>query len=81
MQASIQKWGNSHGIRIPKHIMTNLSIAENDLVDINTEEDKIIITKSISNKRKSIEELFANYTDDYQKENIDCGEPTGREIW
>ncbi len=82
MQASVQKWGNSHGIRIPKHIMTSLSIVENEILDIKTEDEKIIITKAISAKRKNIDELFADFNEEYQLEdNMDFGEPVGREIW
>ena len=30
MQATIQKWGNSQGIRIPKAFLDALNMAEND---------------------------------------------------
>ena len=30
MQAAIQKWGNSQGIRIPKAFLDALNMAEND---------------------------------------------------
>ena len=32
-------------------------------------------------KRKTIEELFANYDGTYEKETIDWGDPVGKEIW
>ncbi len=34
MQATIQKWGNSQGIRIPKAFLEAVGMGENDLVEI-----------------------------------------------
>ena len=43
MEARIQKWGNSDGIRIPSSILKTLNIKTNDKVDLIQEEDRIII--------------------------------------
>ena len=45
MQATIQKWGNSQGIRIPKAFLEAVGMGENDLVEINRDDDNIVITK------------------------------------
>ena len=45
MQATIQKWGNSQGIRIPKAFLDALGMMENDLVELNRVDDNIVITK------------------------------------
>ena len=34
MEARLQKWGNSAGIRIPKSILNSLNIKINDILDI-----------------------------------------------
>ena len=34
MYATIQRWGNSHGIRLPKVLLDELGIRENDRVEI-----------------------------------------------
>lgn len=40
------------------------------------------IQKDIQKKRKSIQELFADYEDGFfQAEEIDWGEPQGNEVW
>ena len=40
------------------------------------------ITEKIKKgKRKTIKELFANYNEDYEKQEIDWGEPVGKEVW
>ena len=34
-----------------------------------------------SKKRKNIKELFTNYEREYEVQEIDWGEPEGKEIW
>ena len=46
MEARLQKWGNSDGIRIPSNILKSLNLKTNDKVKLTLEEDRIIITKS-----------------------------------
>ena len=42
MTVTIQKWGNSQGIRIPKYILDELTWSENETVDLTVEGGKII---------------------------------------
>ena len=44
MEARIQKWGNSDGIRIPSSILKSLNIKTNDILNIEKQDDKIIIS-------------------------------------
>ena len=44
MEARVQKWGNSSGIRISSSILKSLSIKTNDILNIEQQEDKIIIS-------------------------------------
>ena len=37
MTVTIQKWGNSQGIRIPKYILDELTWSENETVDLTVE--------------------------------------------
>lgn len=46
MEARLQKWGNSNGIRIPSSILKSLNLNTNDKVDLIQDHDKIIISKS-----------------------------------
>jgi len=80
MTTTIQKWGNSQGIRLPKVILEDLDMKEGEEVEISTQNNTIIIKRS-TKKRKTIQELFANYEGDYKPEDIDWGKPVGGEIW
>lgn len=79
MLSTIQKWGNSQGIRIPKVILDSVQWKENEEVAMTAENGKIIIEKA--KKRKTIVELFEGYKGDYQPEEIDWGSPRGDEVW
>lgn len=41
MQATIQKWGNSQGIRIPKAFLEAVGMTENDCVSLERVDDSI----------------------------------------
>lgn len=60
MEARLQKWGNSDGIRIPSSILKSLNLKTNDKVNLIQEHDKIIITKQ-SKKHKTLEERFEEF--------------------
>ncbi len=81
MTTSIQKWGNSQGIRLPKYILEAIQWKENEVINITTENDKIIIEKATVSERKNIKELFANFDEEYKPTQIDWGKPEGEEIW
>jgi antitoxin MazE len=83
MVTTIQRWGNSQAVRLPKAILETLFLQENDSVEIITDNDSIVIKKTTRKRRakKSLEERFENYTGDYQCAEYDWGEPVGKEVW
>ena len=81
MTTTIQKWGNSQGVRIPKILLDSINWSENEEVSINIEEDKLVIEKAKTQNRKNIKELFKDYKGEHKPEEIDWGEPEGEEIW
>ena len=81
MTTTIQKWGNSQGIRIPKMLLDSVNWSENEQIEIKVDNGKLIIEKTKDRKRKNIKELFENYKGNYEPEKIDWGEPKGEEIW
>ena len=82
MTTSIQKWGNSQGIRIPKHLLDAVKLTPNDKIDIRAQGDLLIIKKAApTTARKNIKELFAGYDGDYKPQEIDWGGQEGNEVW
>ena len=81
MTTTIQKWGNSQGVRIPKIVLDTVKWTENEKIIILVEGDQLVIKKADENKRENIKELFADYKGEYEPSEIDWGEPEGEEIW
>ena len=80
MKIRIQKWGNSDGIRIPSSILKSLNIKTNDILNIEQDNDKIII--SIPKKKKiSLEDRFKKYHGKNLAKEFSWDENVGREIW
>lgn len=80
MEAKVQKWGNSLGIRIPSSILKSLNIKTNDILIINQEMDKIII--SIPKKKKiSLNDRFNKYNGKNLAKEFFWDENIGKEIW
>lgn len=56
MQSTIQKWGNSQAIRLPKAILDIARLTENEQVQISAEPNRVIIKKVFARKHKTLEE-------------------------
>ena len=78
MWTKIQKWGNSHGVRIPISYLNDLDLKENDIIDISVEDNKIVIKK---NKNKSFEEIIDGYDGNYICEEFEPYDVRGNELW
>ena len=78
--ATIQKWGNSGAIRIPKSILETALLKENDKVDIIANRDTITIRKA-TKKYNNLAELFIDYDGDFKCTEIDNDLPLGKEIF
>jgi antitoxin MazE len=82
MQTTIIKWGNSQGIRLPKHILDSVNLSDGDAVEVYVDGDNIVIKKYCKvEEHKTIQELFAGYDNNYEPTEIKWGSPKGREIW
>jgi antitoxin MazE len=83
MTTTIQKWGNSHGVRLSKSILDSLLLQENDSVEVTAQDDTIVIKRATRKRRakKSLEERFEDYSGDYRCADYNWGEPVGNEVW
>ncbi len=80
MQTYIQKWGNSLALRIPVIFAENLKIAEGSLVEVSSDNNKIIIVP-LPKPRYNLEELLNGISEDNIHKEVDTGIPQGNEIW
>ena len=80
MEARLQKWGNSVGVRIPHNLLKELNIKVNDLINLELLENKIVITKQV-NPKISLAERFKEYHGDNLAKEFTWDEARGKEIW
>jgi antitoxin MazE len=79
MEAKVQKWGNSNGIRIPSSILKELGITVNDILSLKQEDNRIVIEKP--KKKYSFNERAKKYKGDNLSKEFEWDEPRGKEIW
>ena len=80
MVVKIQKWGNSQGLRLAKHILSDAGITIGDDVEITVGENEIVIRKKTKPKF-TLEELVARMPKNYRGSEESFGSPVGREEW
>jgi len=89
-QGTISMWGNGRAVRIPKIMLDNLGLKDNDAVDIIVEESAIMIkpvTKEYKNLKERVEEFYKMDFDEaveknpYTFDEVDFGKPVGDEVW
>lgn len=78
MEAVVQKWGNSLGVRIPNLIIRELSLKNGSVVDINDNGNEIVI-KPVQKNRLS--EMLNEINEQNIHGEIDWGRPVGKEVW
>ena len=76
---TLQRWGNSQAIRIPKFITDTVDIREGDKVSIEIVDNGFICRKV--QKEVSLKSLLKDWKGRYTPTEIDWGEPAGKEIW
>jgi antitoxin MazE len=79
MTATVRKWGNSLGVRIPQKIARKFDVVDGSEVEIIATEQGIIL-KPVVNDDPTLEELLARITPENRHEEIDFGGPVGREL-
>jgi antitoxin MazE len=82
MVTRIQKWGNSQGLRLTKQVLEDAHISMDDDVDVTARDGLIVIASArrIRGKR-SLQELVSRIPKNYRPEEMEWGEPQGKEVW
>ena len=79
MVTSVQRWGNSLAIRIPKAFAAQAQLSEDTAVDISVDGDTITI--SPARREWTLDELVEKITPSNQHREIEWGSKTGKESW
>ena len=79
MKATVQKWGNSLAIRIPKNVTKETKVIEGSSINIQVENGNIIL--SPSKKEYSLKELLKNITNENIHTEVSTDGRMGGEVW
>ena len=79
MKTTVQKWGNSLAVRIPKNITKDTKVSEGSSINIMVENGNIILSPSA--KEYSLKELLKNVTNENIHSEVSTGDHIGGEIW
>lgn len=79
MVTSVQRWGNSLAIRIPKAFAAQAQLTEDTAVDISVDGDTITI--SPARREWTLDDLVRKITPSNQHREIGWGPGTGKESW
>ncbi len=80
MESRIRKWGNSLGLRIPKSLADQTGVREGSAVEISVDEDRLVITP-VQVETYRLKDLLDKVTDDNLHDEVDFGDPQGKEVW
>ena len=80
MQTTIQKWGNSLAVRIPKAFVKEAHVAYGTQVDLSVDDGKIVIDPHAEPEYR-LEDLLRGVTKRNLHAEVDTGEAVGREVW
>ena len=87
MRTTLQRWGNSQGIRIPKGIADSLGISVGAELTVEISDDRTSITVTPSRdtrpvqSRYRIEDLIAVSAPGAFTGETDWGDSQGKEVW
>jgi antitoxin MazE len=81
MKSTVQKWGNSLAIRIPKSLANGINLFQGVEVNLVLFENKIQI-EPVKKKKLTLDDLLNQVTEENIHQEVDTGAPVGKEeIW
>ncbi len=82
MLTTVQKWGNSQGLRLSKALLADAEIKVGDVVDVAVRDGTVIVTpvRRIRGGH-SLRDLVRRIPRGYKPGELDWGTPVGREVW
>jgi antitoxin MazE len=80
MTTTIQKWGNSLALRIPKSVAENARITRGKQVKLTLHGNRLIIVP-VSEPEYTIKNLIAGIDKNNIHRSVETGRAVGKEVW
>ncbi|HEY4515062.1 MAG TPA: AbrB/MazE/SpoVT family DNA-binding domain-containing protein [Candidatus Paceibacterota bacterium] len=81
MTTTIQKWGNSLGVRLPKELTDNFNLRAGTKISFDSRADGILMKSSTIKRYKTLKDLLKGMKKNNVHELVDWGKPVGKEVW
>ena len=79
---TIQKWGNSYAVRLPKKAMNNLNLHAGNTVEIHESvHNGTLSIVPIKVHKHTLAEMLSRITDENRHGEVDWGDAVGNEVW
>lgn len=79
MTATVQKWGNSLALRIPKSVAQQIHVAEGDDVELRVDAESLLVRPA--RKRYRLADLVRRIKPENRHAETVWGKPEGKELW
>lgn len=80
MDTTIQKWGNSQGLRLALPFLKQANMSLGDTVSVTVQDDAIVVRKR-KGKKFDLAEMVKEMPADYTPSELSWGQPVGKEVW
>jgi antitoxin MazE len=80
VEAKIQKWGNSLGLRIPKAFAAEVGVGPGSSVDLSVHDGDLVV-RPLKPDALRLSDLLARVTRSNVHAETPTGSPVGREVW
>ena len=81
MTATVQKWGNTLAIRLPKLIAGEAHLRQGSAVELEQTDHGLLIKPARQTRRPTLKSLLAQCKGPNPHAQTDFGPPVGTEIW
>jgi antitoxin MazE len=76
----IQKWGNSLGLRVPRSLAQEAGVGPGSEVDLSVKDGDLVV-RPARRRTYQLKDLLRRVTAKNLHDEVDTGEPVGREVW
>ena len=80
MDATVQKWGNSLALRIPRSVAKDVSLRQGSVVELAVVEGEVVLRPKKARKA-SLVRMLRDVTKENRHSEADWGDAAGKEVW
>ena len=80
MTATVQKWGNSLALRIPRTVARDIRLQQGSLVEISASNGNLLVSPT-GRRKRGLARLLVGVTRSNLHSAVDWGDRVGREVW